>query len=71
VDHDEWARPEQLKSTRPSYKLDAEHPGSDLVGETSAALASASIVYRETDPQYADLLLEHAKQLYEFADKHR
>ena len=46
-------------------------PGSDLAAETAAALAAASIVFKEEDPGYSQKLLEHAEKLYEFADKAR
>ena len=31
-------------------------------------MAASSMVFRPTDPTYADTLLTHAKQLYTFAD---
>jgi hypothetical protein len=34
-------------------------------------MAAAALVFRPTDPAYADKLLQHAKELYAFADKHR
>ncbi|WP_425581899.1 glycoside hydrolase family 9 protein, partial [Streptosporangium vulgare] len=36
--------------------------------ETAAAMAASSIVFRPTNPTYADTLVTHAKQLYTFAD---
>lgn len=71
IDHQYWGAPEQLNTQRPAYKIDAENPGSDLAAETAAALASASLVFRATDPAYADELLANAKQLYAFADTYR
>lgn len=44
--------------------------GSDLASETAAALAAASIVFQKTDSSYADILLTHAKQLFDFANKY-
>jgi len=49
----------------------AAQGGSDLVGETAAAMAAASIVFKKSDPTYSATLLKHAKSLYTFADKHR
>lgn len=46
-------------------------PGSDLAGETAAALAAISMVYKEVDSQYAALCLTHAKKLYKFATQYR
>ncbi|MBT2288849.1 glycoside hydrolase family 9 protein [Paenibacillus albidus] len=71
ADHNWWGPAEVMPMARPSYKIDAAHPGSDLAAETAAALASASIIFRESDAAYADKLLMHAKQLYSFADQYR
>ncbi|KAI3881580.1 hypothetical protein MKX03_012552 [Papaver bracteatum] len=66
-DHDCWERPEDMDTPRTAYKIDAEHPGADLAGETSAAFAAASIVFKTSDPSYSDELLKRATQLYNFA----
>ncbi|OAY74159.1 Endoglucanase 7, partial [Ananas comosus] len=71
TDHYCWQRPEDMTTSRQAYKIDAEHPGSELAGETAAAMAAASIVFRPSDPHYADLLLRHAEQLLEFGDRYR
>jgi len=71
ADHAWWGPAEVMQMSRPAYKIDASCPGSDLAGETAAAMASASIVFRSSDPAYADTLLNHAKQLYSFADTYR
>jgi hypothetical protein len=60
-----------MQMARPSAKVDAAKPGSDLAGETAAALAAISMAFRASDAAYADKLLGHAKQLYDFADKYR
>ena len=56
---------------RPAFKIDQKRPGSDLAGETAAAMAAGSIAFRKRNPRYSNTLLRHAKQLYEFADKYR
>ncbi|GJM86782.1 hypothetical protein PR202_ga02674 [Eleusine coracana subsp. coracana] len=71
TDHYCWQRPEDMTTSRQAYKVDREHPGSDVAGETAAAMAAASMVFRKTNPHYASLLLHHALQLFEFADKYR
>lgn len=71
VDHKWWGSPEVYPNERPSFKIDAAHPGSDLAAEAAAALSSSSILFRKSDPAYADKLLKHAKELYDFADKYR
>ncbi|KDR10771.1 hypothetical protein L798_15338, partial [Zootermopsis nevadensis] len=71
VDHAYWGRPEDMTMSRPAYKIDTSHPGSDLAGETAAALAAASIVFQSADSGYASTLLTHAKQLFDFANNYR
>nr|ADB12483.1 endo-beta-1,4-glucanase [Coptotermes formosanus] len=71
ADHAYWGRPEDMTMARPAYKIDAARPGSDLAGETAAALAAASIVFKGVDSSYSANLLDRAKQLFDFADKHR
>ncbi|KAL5794156.1 hypothetical protein ACOSP7_002750 [Xanthoceras sorbifolium] len=71
TDHYCWQRPEDMTTSRHAYKIDENNPGSDLAGETAAAMAAASIVFRKTNPHYSHLLLHHAQQLFEFGDKYR
>ncbi|XP_003564003.2 endoglucanase 16 [Brachypodium distachyon] len=71
TDHYCWQRPEDMTTSRQAYKVDRDRPGSDVAGETAAALAAASMAFRDTNPHYAHLLLHHAQQLFEFADKYR
>ncbi|KAK9091501.1 hypothetical protein Sjap_024678 [Stephania japonica] len=70
-DHGCWERPEDMDTLRTVYKIDQNHPGSDVAGETAAALAAASIVFRSRDPRYSALLLSRAISVFEFADRHR
>ncbi|TYI69216.1 hypothetical protein E1A91_D08G139200v1 [Gossypium mustelinum] len=70
-DHYCWQRPEDMTTDRHAYKIDPSNPGSDLAGETAAAMAAASIVFRRSNPAYSTELLRHAHQLFEFADKYR
>ncbi|KAJ1281978.1 hypothetical protein BS78_03G014500 [Paspalum vaginatum] len=70
-DHDCWMRPEDMTTSRRAYRLDPQNPGSELAGETAAAMAAASLVFRSSDPGYANQLLQHSKQLFDFADKYR
>ncbi|KAL0355989.1 UNVERIFIED_CONTAM: Endoglucanase 5 [Sesamum radiatum] len=71
VDHCCWERAEDTTTPRTAYKLDPEHPGSDLAGETAAALAAASLAFKPYDSAYSSLLLVHAKQLFSFANRFR
>lgn len=72
-DHDLWIPIEstQYVTDRKAIKLDASNPATDLVLEVAAAMAASSIVFRPTDPAYADTLLTHAEQLYTFGDTYR
>ncbi|KAI3418652.1 Endoglucanase [Psidium guajava] len=69
-DHSCWQRPEDMTTPRTTYRIDDQHPGADLAGETAAAFAAASIAFGRTDSKYAALLLTHAKQLFDFARNH-
>ncbi|MTK01668.1 glycoside hydrolase family 9 protein [Micromonospora sp. CP22] len=70
-DHKWWGPAEVMQMARPAYKIDASCGGADLAGETAAAMAASSMVFRPTDATYADKLLTHARQLYTFADNVR
>ncbi len=70
-DHRWWGPAETMTMPRPSYKITASCPGSDLAGEAAAQLAATSMVFKADDPGYAATLLTHAKQLYTFADTYR
>ncbi|CAN1254374.1 Endoglucanase 6 [Linum perenne] len=71
TDHYCWQRPEDMTTDRRAYRIDPSNPGSDLAGETAAAMAAASIVFRHSNPAYSRELLNHAYQLFDFANKHR
>ena len=71
TDHDYWGRPEDMTMARPACKITPENPGSDLAAETAAALAAASIAFQSSDVSYSMRLLQHAAELYDFADKYR
>lgn len=70
-DHNCWERPEDMDTLRTAYKIDRSHPGSDVAGETAAALAAASIVFRSRNRAYSNLLLDRAVRVFEFADRYR
>lgn len=63
TDHYCWQRPEDMTTSRQAYRVDEKNPGSDVAGETAAAMAAAAIVFRKTNPHYSGLLLDHAKQV--------
>lgn len=71
LDHAFWGPPEAMQMPRPAFRIDADNPGSDLAGEAAAALASASLLFRDSDPAYAEECLRHARELFQFADRYR
>ncbi|KAL8167822.1 hypothetical protein V2J09_009321 [Rumex salicifolius] len=66
-DHACWIRPENMQTPRTVLKIDANTPGTEIAAETSAALAAASIVFRQIDHEYSHNLLNKAKRLFTFA----
>ena len=73
-DHKWWGSAEVVhyEMERPAYKIDTSCPGTDLAGETAAAMASSSILFRQNGAlEYADLLLEKAERLFDFANNYR
>ena len=71
IDHTYWLPPEYITYDYPSYKITSEKPGTEVSAETAAALAAASILFKNIDSSYSSTLLEHAKEIYDFADKYR
>jgi len=74
LDHKWWGAAEVVhyEMDRPTYKINTSCPGTDLAAETSAALASSSILFRANgDTKYADLLVNQAEKLFDFADEYR
>lgn len=49
----------------------ASSAGSDLASEAAASLAATSLVFRHRDKEYANEVLKHAKELYQFANQYR
>ncbi|RUS32011.1 Six-hairpin glycosidase-like protein [Jimgerdemannia flammicorona] len=70
VDNNYWGPDTNIPIPRPSYYVDSSNHGTDVVAETAAALASASILFSTylNDTTYAATLLSHAKTLFTFAE---
>ncbi|KAL5991444.1 Endoglucanase 9 [Asimina triloba] len=66
-DHYCWMRPEDIDYPRPVYEC---HSCSDLAAEMAAALASASIVFKDSKT-YSQKLVHGAKTLFQFARDQR
>lgn len=76
-DHSWWGPAEVLElqnsaaANRPAYAVTTSCPGSDVAGETAAALAAISIVFKNDDPAYSATLETHARDLHNFAMSYR
>ena len=42
TDHSCWQRPEDMSTSRQAFRIEPQNPGSDLAGETAAAMAAAA-----------------------------
>lgn len=63
MDHHCWERPEDMDTPRNVYKVSTQNPGSDVAAETAAALAAASVVFKDSDPSYSTKLLKTAMKV--------
>ncbi|MDP4181137.1 MAG: glycoside hydrolase family 9 protein [Bacillota bacterium] len=72
-DHTYWGPPELYPKTisRPADFATAEDPASDMCGETAASLALSYLIFKDTEPQYADKCLKVAKAMYDFGRKYK
>lgn len=71
IDHAYWGRPEDQTGPRTCYTWDASKPASDLAAATASALAGGALALREQDSGYADKLISHARQLFDYARKYQ
>jgi hypothetical protein len=71
LDHSYWGPPETMTMARPAFRLDTSKPGSEVAGESAAAMAAAHLLFKSEDPAYAATLLQHARTLFAFADQYR
>jgi endoglucanase len=65
-DHYCWNRPEDMAYPRPSLAVSS---APDLGGEIAAALAAASIAFRDDDDAYSKKLVRSAVTMFEFATR--
>jgi endoglucanase len=59
-DHVCWERPEDMDTPRVTYQINTTSPGTEVAAETAAALAAASMVFQDSQPSYAEKLLDTA-----------
>lgn len=70
ADHSFWGSAEVVEAhmNRPSYKVDMNNGGSTVAAETAASLASAAVVFKDSDKAYSEKCLKHAKELFSYAE---
>lgn len=70
VDNNYWGGDLTIPTPRPSYAITSSKPGTDVAAGTAASFAAGSILfeYRLGDSVYAQKLLQHAIDLYNFAE---
>ena len=71
LDHNWWGPAEVMQMDRPSHKIDSNNPGSCVAADVAATLSMASMIYQESDPAYSAECLQHARELFTFADSTR
>jgi len=71
ADHNYWGKPEDMHMYRPCMKISRGTHGSDITGESAAAMAAGSILFSQKDAAFSGKLLSAAKSLYEFAKNNR
>jgi hypothetical protein len=49
-----------MDTPRVTFQINATSPGTEVAAETAAALAAASMVFRDSQPSYAEKLLDTA-----------
>ncbi|KAL8522295.1 hypothetical protein ACS0TY_012435 [Phlomoides rotata] len=70
ADHSCWQRPEDMTTDRTAFRIDEQHPGSDLAAETAAAFAAASIAFRSSRSGGRFDKFEFENKLFDFATTH-
>ncbi|HEX3028557.1 MAG TPA: glycoside hydrolase family 9 protein, partial [Clostridia bacterium] len=72
-DHSWWGPVEviEMKMSRPAYKITDSNPGTCVCASGAASLASAAVVFKDTDSAYAATCLKHAKDLFAMADRQK
>lgn len=65
-DHTIWVPQEFGVQNRPSFQVNATHPGSDLAGNVATTFAFASMIHK-SNATYSAQLLQHARDLFTFS----
>jgi len=71
IDHQYWKAVEDIDYPTPSFYVDSKNPGTEVTAETAAAFAAASLLFKESDPEYSATLLDQAVEWFDFANTYR
>lgn len=67
ADKSSWTRPEDYTGPRLCYKVSPGKHATDLYSSMSSAFSAASIIFRNSDVDFSNLLLSKAESLYKLA----
>lgn len=70
-DHGEWSAPETQTMNRPTYWATKSKNSTDAACQMAAALASASMAFKEVDSNYASECLKYANALQKFGSTYK
>ncbi len=72
-EHNEWVAPSLQSPSidRSTITINTSNPGTHMAASNAAAFASLSMVFENNDASYSATLLQHAKDLFDFADQYR
>lgn len=71
IDDVYWGAPEEQDSPRPVKVINQDNPGSDVLGQASAALSLMYLNYKDIDSAYAQKCLDTAKVLYKMGKENK
>lgn len=66
-----WGRPEDENLPRPAFMVTSNDGAADVAGSVAGALAAGALVFKDSDPGYADQLVKAAETFWRFGNKTR
>lgn len=72
-EHNEWVAPslQSANIDRSTISINSSNPGTHMAASNAAAFASLAMVFQNSDASYSATLLQHARDLFNFADQNR
>ncbi|KAF9102932.1 hypothetical protein BGX27_010807 [Mortierella sp. AM989] len=70
IDNNYWGPDTSIPRPRPSFQVNRNNPGTDVIADAAAAFASCAILYRDklNDTTYYNTLNTHATSLFNLAE---